>query len=186
MPAPSDGTLRLFYALWPDDATRTALMQLQHHMRGRKSPYENLHVTLAFLGPQPVERLPLLKRVLARLPSMSMPLTLDRVGYFPRKRIAWIGMHEPPQLLLDLRHALVEMLAKEGVWFDGEATFKPHVTLARDAQLPPDLVFTPIEWKADRVVLIQSVTRAEGPEYRVLAEQALDSAEPDPMGEGSA
>lgn len=172
------GELRLFYALWPDDAARTGLMQLQQAMHGRKSPYENLHVTLAFLGPQPAERLPLLKHILTHFPADPVPLTLDRIGYFPRKRIAWIGMHEVPGDLLDMRRTLVDALARDKVWFDGESAFKPHVTLARDAELPPDLVFTPITWRATEVVLVQSITRAEGPEYRILTSRNLEDASP--------
>jgi 2'-5' RNA ligase len=170
--------LRLFYALWPEDATRTGLMQLQQAMHGRKSPYGNLHITLAFLGLQPAERLPLLKDILTHLMAAPIQLTLDRVGYFPRKRIAWIGMHEGPQSLLDMRRALVDALVKDNVWFDGESSFKPHVTLARDAELPPDLVFTPITWQATEIVLVQSITHAEGPEYRILASRNLEDASP--------
>ena len=50
MPATKTETLRLFFALWPDDPTRSALAQLQTPIRGRITPYEHLHLTLAFLG----------------------------------------------------------------------------------------------------------------------------------------
>jgi len=173
MPNSSPAQVRLFYALWPDDATRTALMELQFPMRGKKTPYSNLHITLAFLGPQPSERLSLLTDILEHLQAAPMTLTLDRVGYFPRKRIAWLGMHDAPQELLDMQRALVQALIREEVWFDGESNFKPHVTLARDASLPPDLVFTPITWRAKQIVLVQSITNPEGPTYRLFASRTL-------------
>jgi 2'-5' RNA ligase len=166
-------TIRLFYALWPDDATCAELMRLQTHMHGRLTPYENLHITLAFLGQQPVSLLPALKEVLARLPTAEFTLTLDRFGYFPRKRIAWIGMHEAPEALLSLQRDLARMLSEKNVSFDNQAAFKPHVTLARSASMPPDIVFTPIIWEVRRVALVQSSTVAEGASYRLLASRSL-------------
>ena len=50
--------LRLFYALWPDQATRAALMRLQSGLAGRRIAPGNLHLTLAFLGMQPSALLP--------------------------------------------------------------------------------------------------------------------------------
>jgi RNA 2',3'-cyclic 3'-phosphodiesterase len=174
MPSSSRESLRLFYALWPDATTRTALLQLQSSMRGRKSPYENLHITLAFLGSQPPALLPVLKDILAHLPAAAMTLTLDQIGYFNRNRIAWIGMHMMPPPLIALQRNLEQALARHDVVFDHAARFKPHITLVRDALLPPDIVFTPITWHANQVTLVQSVTRPEGSTYTILASRSLE------------
>ncbi|WP_458527413.1 2'-5' RNA ligase family protein, partial [Onishia taeanensis] len=52
---------RLFLALWPDPAVREALSSTagQAHLacRGRPVAPEQLHLTLAFLGQVPTERL---------------------------------------------------------------------------------------------------------------------------------
>jgi 2'-5' RNA ligase len=138
-------TTRLFYALWPDDATRTALMQLQINFGGRLTRYENLHITLAFLGEQPTALLPALKDLLDHLPKSEMTVTLDRLGYFPRN----------------------------------------HITLARDASPPPDIVFNPIIWQVNQAVLVQSKTQPDGISYRVLASRSLDEEvwTPNALGE---
>lgn len=167
-------TLRLFFALWPDDATRTALMQVQTAMHGRLVPYGNLHLTLAFLGAQPADVLLQAEDILARLMSPPMMLTLDRVGYFPRNRVAWAGMHHMPDELKSLHDELTEALRRQGIGFDQQQNFKPHVTLARDATLAPDISFDPIVWHADRVTLVQSVTEASGSTYQVIASRSLD------------
>lgn len=174
MSTETSGSLRLFFALWPDDSTRNALRALQGSMQGRLTSYTNLHVTLAFLGQQTATLLPALKEVLARLPRTEIMLTLDRVGYFPRNRIAWAGMHEVPQALLDLHRSLIDALAGHEVQCGDQHSYTPHVTLARDATLPPDLIFTPIQWRARHVALVQSDTRQEGVHYEVLALRALD------------
>jgi RNA 2',3'-cyclic 3'-phosphodiesterase len=169
-------TLRLFFALWPDDTTRTALMQLQSSMQGRTIPYNNLHLTLAFLGQQPAAVLADASQILAHLPSLPVSLCLDRVGYFARNRIAWVGMHQVPQALLTLQQELKNALRQHEISSRDEHAFKPHITLARDATLPPDIIFTPIKWRANQVALVQSITQAEGVNYHVLASRSLDEA----------
>lgn len=174
MTAKTSESLRLFYALWPDDATSSALMQLQSPMHGRTVPYSNLHLTLVFLGQQPAALLPDLKDILNHLPRSDITLTLDRVGHFPRNRIAWAGMRHAPDALFTLHRALMQALLERKVAFNGQHDYKPHVTLARDASLPPDLAFDPIVWQANRAALVQSTTAAEGSIYRILASRALD------------
>lgn len=187
MTATRTDTLRLFFALWPDDATRAALAQLQAPIRGRITPYEHLHLTLAFLGHQPVSLVPMLKDVLLHLESASTDLTIDRVGYFMRNRIAWAGAHETPRSLQLLYRELTEALINNGIAFDNHNPFKPHVTLVRDALPPPDLAFAPIRWHANRVVLVRSDLRVEGNHYEVIASRSLDERmrTPDVPGVGS-
>jgi 2'-5' RNA ligase len=180
-------TLRLFFALWPDDQTRSALAQLQVPIRGRITPYEHLHLTLAFLGHQPVSLVPMLKDILLHLESPAADLQIDRAGYFVRNRIAWAGMHETPRALQLLYRELTEALINQGVAFDNHNPFTPHVTLVRDATMPPDLAFRPIRWHANRVVLVRSDTRVEGSHYEVIASRSLDERlrTPDVPGVGS-
>jgi 2'-5' RNA ligase len=174
MNASTPESLRLFFALWPDDATRTALMALQAAMRGRLAPYDNLHLTLAFLGQQPAALLPALKDALAHVPPSPLTLTMDRVGYFTRNHVVWAGMHDTPDALLTLQQELIQGLQRHAVAFRQEHGFKPHVTLARDAVLPADLVFEPIVWHATEIALVQSVTDADGTHYKVLASRSLE------------
>ncbi|HZW21499.1 RNA 2',3'-cyclic phosphodiesterase [Noviherbaspirillum sp.] len=174
MKAKNPGSIRLFYALWPDDPTATRLQQLQAPMHGRRIPYANLHVTLVFLGQQPVTLLPELTDILSRIPRTELSLTLDRVGYFTRNRIAWVGPSETPEALASLHGWLVQELADRKVAFNDQHRYRPHVSLARDAELPPDLTFDPIVWQARQAVLVQSTTTSEGSIYRILASRALD------------
>lgn len=182
MKSESDASLRLFFALWPDLDTRNALAALQHTVSGRLIHREDLHLTLAFLGQQPESVLPVLKDVLAHLPRGEIAFTLDRVGYFARNRIVWAGAHTTPPALLDLYARLKEGLAVHAVQWKDEREYKPHITLARDAAAPLDLVFTPIVWPVRQVALVQSQSNAEGSRYRVIAIRRLDEVlrVPDP------
>lgn len=174
MSATKTDTLRLFFALWPDDPTRSALAQLQAPIRGRITPYEHLHLTLAFLGHQPVSLVPALKDILLHLEAPATELVIDRIGYFVRSRIAWAGAHETPRPLQLLYRELTEALINQGIAFDNVNPFKPHITLVRDALQPPDLAFAPIRWRANRVVLVRSDLRVEGNHYEVIASRSLD------------
>lgn len=174
MNAKSSDSLRLFFALWPDDATASALQGLQNGMHGRLTPYGHLHVTLVFLGQQQASLLPELKEVLAHLPRCEIMLTLDHVNHFRRNRIAWAGAREIPEALFHLHEQLVQALQTRNITFKLEHDFKPHITLARDASLPADVTFDPIVWHANRVALVESVTSPEGSIYRILASRAID------------
>ncbi|MES2536542.1 MAG: RNA 2',3'-cyclic phosphodiesterase [Pseudomonadota bacterium] len=175
MEADQTQSLRLFYGLWPDELTRAALAGLQTRVKGRKTHHDNLHLTLAFLGEQPATMLPELKQILAGLPRPDMTLVLDRVGYFTRPRIAWAGMSVVPEELAGLHQALMAALAEHNIVAASHDSFKPHVTLAREAKEPDDFPFDTIHWQARQTALIQSTTGPDGLRYRVLASCDFDA-----------
>ena len=175
-------SLRLFYALWPDDMTRAALMDLQAPLSGRKTRYENLHLTLAFLGQQSIDLLPLFKSILEKLPQHAIALTVDRIGYFTRKKIAWAGMHAIPTALTALHKQLVADLVQNNVPFSPPSEFHPHITLARDADMPEELPFHPFVWQCQHAVLVASTNQQDGVAYRVLASHPLMQGEASASG----
>ena len=162
-------------ALWPDDATRAAIVKLQASVQGRITPAEDLHLTLAFLGAQPFAVLPKLQALMAKLPVAAMTLKLDCVGYFPNNRIAWAGMQRAPDTLSALRHALFAALTQQNIALNQSTYFKPHITLARDAVAVAARDVTPILWRADHIALVQSNTGDNAPRYRLLASRRLEN-----------
>ncbi|NMM36442.1 MAG: RNA 2',3'-cyclic phosphodiesterase [Glaciimonas sp.] len=167
--------VRLFYALWPDDATRAALIQLQAPMPGRITPAEDLHLTLVFLGTQPSAALPTLQAVLAALPASMLMLNVDCLGHFSKNGIIWAGMQCAPETLAALRYALLAALAQQNIAINQGARFKPHITLARDSgsdSAAQDM--TPIIWRANHIALVQSTTTGSAPRYRLLASRRLE------------
>ncbi|WP_219115339.1 RNA 2',3'-cyclic phosphodiesterase [Janthinobacterium sp. UMAB-56] len=162
---------RLFYALWPDAATRAALAAWQARLQGKPVRADKLHLTLAFLGQRPASELPALLDILAQLPARAMPLVFDHASHFPKLALAWAALAQPSPALLDLRAACMHGLAQQGLAprFEHDR-FTPHVTLARQAP-PAKQDFAPVAWQADELVLVESIKRSG--DYRILASRKL-------------
>ncbi len=166
-------TARLFYALWPDEQTRAHLRRLQESVIGRKVSPENLHLTLAFLGNQAKSLLPMLVRLLDKLPAQGFTLGIDRYGYFSKPRVAWAGPSETPAPLLTLQQALMEELNSARVPLKNDEKFRPHVTLARDANSLNEPFAPGIPWRVSKIMLIQSIQVRGGVIYSPIMEKAL-------------
>lgn len=162
------GSQRLFFALWPPADVRAALGALLPSVQGRRIPVDNLHITMAFLGQQPSERVPALRAIANTLYLADTTLIIDQLGYFSGKRIAWAGMRHPPASLMATRRTLVDAIKQAGLAFDASLAFRPHVTLAREASAPALTQIAPIRWQADRVVLVSSRPGAAGVVYTVM------------------
>lgn len=136
---------------------------------GRPVPADNLHLTLAFLGQQPVGLLPVLRALPLHWADFDCLLQFDRLGYFSRPRIAWAGMQHIPRPLMDLRQKVLAALAEAGVALPGDDSFVPHITLLRDAEPPQQNNIAPIAWRACGVVLVESIPQAGGSRYRIAS-----------------
>jgi len=165
-------TCRVFFALWPDDDTRARLGKLQSRFAdGRRIPASNFHLTLAFLGEQPAERVAALRSFPMRWTGFDCMLTLDKLGYFARQRVIWAGCTAAPDCLLQLQEDLMAAVDAQGITLpERAAVFIPHVSLLRNAVCVPSPEMPAIRWRAQKMVLAQSVTGQGGVCYRVLAE----------------
>jgi 2'-5' RNA ligase len=168
---------RLFFALWPDAGVRARLAALAQRIpaeRARVVHPDDVHLTLQFLGPVPETRIPCLiesaDAVVADGSQASIELSLRRLGYWSRPRVLWCAPEMCPAPLGMLVQALGERLTRCGFTPERRA-FAPHVTLAR--KCPGKLVqalepMTPIPWTAAGFVLVESLSVARPPRYKVL------------------
>ena len=171
---------RVFFALWPSPEAARNLADFAHSVAtragGRATRQEAMHLTLAFIGDVPVERLPDLQRAAREVRCAAFALTLDRFGLWRHNRIFWAGCNGPPPALADLSAALGAALTAAGFAVaDARRTFTPHVTLVRkmaalDAELPE---CTPVAWNNRQFVLVRSTQSADGSSYRTIAEFPL-------------
>lgn len=166
-------SLRLFYALWPDEQTRHRLAALQAGIHGRKVDTANLHLTLAFLGSQPRDSLPMLEGVMQSLTLTPFRLTIDEYGYFSKPQIVWVGPSSPPDVLMAMQRALWQSLIDHGVSLKPVAGFRPHVTLARDAERLDRAWESPVEWPVGTIALVESIAVPGGVRYRPLASRQI-------------
>lgn len=173
-------TQRVFFALWPDYATRLNMQRVfkqspQSRQEGRKFLLQNLHLTLHYIGQVGQTKLDCLHRAAKTLHGESFQLSLDHFGAFTRARVFWSGPSIVPTALKQLHTGLGEALA--GCDYRVEArTFTPHVTLMRKVRCEQSSLIQhePVIWKVDQFALVESVSVTGGVEYRPLAFYGLN------------
>lgn len=174
---------RLFFALWPDAATRheinhvAALLQLAHPgLRARWVRPERFHATLNFLGDFSVVPDEVLVKAMAAaggVRSAAFTWTLDYVASFRgREPPCVLRGAVVPEALLALWRNMQAGLQETGLQLRSERQFTPHVTLAyaRHA-LPAPTPVTPVVWQARRFALVHSLV-GQG-SYQVLGSWEL-------------
>ena len=137
--------MRLFIALPVTENAWRALAETQEALRrkgarGRFTPPENRHMTLAFLGsvedPAPVTE------AMKRVPVPKAALTFDRLTLFGDVLVA---LYRKNDALEQYAQALRAALDEAGIHYDRKP-FRPHITLCRKTALPyPDFRLYPFE-----------------------------------------
>jgi 2'-5' RNA ligase len=176
---PPHKTLRLFFALWPNAAERTALAAwqpaLQRVCGGRAMRAEGLHATLLFLGEVEVGRLEALQLAAQEVIAPAFTLLLDVAHYWGHNHIVFAAPGHAPPALLQLVGSLEHSLQRHHFKFDARS-FKPHITLLRkarwsDSPLPP---LPALAWQMHDFALVQSLGDEQGVRYEVLARFPLN------------
>jgi 2'-5' RNA ligase len=183
--------VRLFVAVHlPTELTdrAAALLPLALPAVKRVRP-ELMHVTLAFLGWTPDDRLDAVNDA-ARTAAAGHPafdLTLSGAGRFPatgRPRVVWLGIGEGASALAALADAVAAQLRDRQLSFD-DRLFAPHLTLARvrdDASGPEArtvaaaveaMVVPLLRARIDRIAVVESVLSPKGPRYASRLEVPL-------------
>lgn len=182
-PAPRE-THSLFFALWPDDATRARIAAAADALhagdatRGRRIKPHRYHLTLHFLGERasfPHDLAAHAGAAAAGVHAATFDLPLDSVGSFDGAgKPCWLGCSTTPDALRSLYDQLGDALRRAGCRGAGGPRFVPHVTLLRDAERCTQ-ARSPvrIDWHVDEFVLIHSRTQPPAP-YRRLGEWPLD------------
>jgi 2'-5' RNA ligase len=174
---------RLFFALWPDEATRAAISTRTadhvHGAGGRATAHENLHVTVAFLGSVAESRITCVEEAAARTAGESFDLVLTRVDYWKRSRILSLCPIETPPALVAVVAHLWQALSACALERETRP-FRAHVTLARDARSPRGLAveIEAVVWRVHELSLVESVTAQEGARYERLKSWPLAPGNP--------
>jgi RNA 2',3'-cyclic 3'-phosphodiesterase len=175
-------TVRVFFAIWPDDVAQKQLAGLIKRSRlaslcnGRETKPENIHLTLAFLGavePHKLEALRVVANGMAESKLRAFDFAVEEIRYWKRKRIVYATPASVPRELLDLVNALSEGLSTAGFLLEQRA-YAPHITLMRDAscQIMPELP-EPVVWRVREWMLIKSELASDGSVYSPIGRWRL-------------
>ena len=135
---------------------------------GREVHYEDLHITLQFLGQVTAERYQCMEKVTGSVKAPYICLKIDTIGYWSGPKIIWCKPSKIPgqltELVSDLRNKMLNCGFKPE-----KREYKPHITLARKAKsIGSCQIDKPIEWNIGEFVLVTSDSSNRIPRYTVL------------------
>jgi len=187
--------MRLFLAISLPPATVAAIGEAIAPLRTaapalRWIPLEKWHLTVRFIGDQPIERIGEIREALdaATRRHVEAPLAIGGIGAFPnfrRARVIWIGVAPDPRLEM-LHHDVESACVALGMEHEGRP-FRPHVTLARMTPGTDESTLRALARAArrvrysetidaDSVDLMASELAPDGPRYRLIHSSPLLAA----------
>jgi 2'-5' RNA ligase len=163
-PETPPGTLRLFFALWPNDevraqlATQRDLMQ-QEYGGSHGVAADRFHLTLLFMPDFPEEQLSLLMACGDDIRVAPFDLTINARSHFKQNKVAYLGNEPQTASLFRLQERLVKRVTKAIGIAPIRDQFNPHITAVRGCRhFPsPRAVNPTIPWRVDNFVLIHSI-----------------------------
>lgn len=176
---PVDGIWqRCFIALAPDVATRDALAAIEVPTGARRVPYEQLHLTVTFIGSLTVERCDVLAARLAEQDTPVESAGITAIEHWPgsahpRLTVATLAMTDG---LVKLDWRIRSLMIELGLPVDARA-FRPHITLARFAREAgavnhPMRPSPNLTASFESLILYSSTLARHGARYRALASAA--------------
>jgi RNA 2',3'-cyclic 3'-phosphodiesterase len=164
--------VRLFFAVFPDSETRgriaAAAQALALADGSRWVPAENYHLTLAFIGEVPRDKLGALKGVGAAQRARKFTVRLDAYEYWPKAGVVIAAASACPEPLEHLHRALGAALERCDVALDSRP-FRPHITMARKVPQAPVLqAMSEIVWTPRSFQLVRSVSTPDRSVYTVV------------------
>ncbi|MFQ5531141.1 MAG: RNA 2',3'-cyclic phosphodiesterase [Candidatus Nanoarchaeia archaeon] len=139
---------------------------------GKKTEFENLHLTLKFLGEVSKEKLEHINNGLRTINFKRLECSIDSTGVFSEKyiRIVWLHLNGCSELQKQIDEVLEKMFQKE-------KRFMGHITIARVKSIKDKqrflkefkkIKFEKIYFKVNSFYLKRAILKPEGPEYKVL------------------
>ena len=138
---------------------------------GRVTRVDAIHLTLAFLGDVDEGRLAVLRKL--RTKGKRHVLRIDAARYHKANGMVWVGPAKIPGPLSEMVASLAAFL-KSNDFRTEERPFAAHITLLRNAGVPPEIPELPrIDWRVDEMVLVRSRLSPKGSSYEVLQRYPL-------------
>jgi len=162
-------SVRLFFALWPDQAVREKILScssaILRKQKGRQVADYNLHMTLHFIGNTTIDNMQCLDAQASRVASPAFNLVIDKVGYFQKPGIIWLGCNFIPAQL-GLLHSNLGSQLSSCEYEPEKRKYRPHISLFRKASLiGKPLIEKPFSWQPEGFSLIESTPERNGVKY---------------------
>jgi 2'-5' RNA ligase len=168
-------TLRLFFALWPDDETRQKLAQFSQAIQPnafKPVPPHNFHVTLVFIGNVNKADELVIKQRAASISSEPFVIVFDQLSYWNKPKVISLTSQHPPDPLMILSESLNRAVTSCGLETDSKP-YNPHITLVRHVSTFIERDCDPFVWRANSFCLVESCSEIDGVRYTVKEEWPL-------------
>jgi RNA 2',3'-cyclic 3'-phosphodiesterase len=164
--------VRVFCALRLPDPVLDEVVawQEEHVVRARAVPRPNLHVTLAFLGWTPRERLDEIFGELRTAAAVARPMRLEPVRYRETRSVGMLVLSDEGGAARGFAEDVHGRLERLGVYEREGREWLPHLTVARFRERPrlrPPLPETGAIVPSEAAAYL-SLLRPSGAEYVVL------------------
>lgn len=173
-----DARVRLFCALVLPDPARAAIVEWQATLGSgdfRVVPPDNLHVTLAFLGPRPERELDAIGVRVENAAREAHPIRFTVRRYRETRSVGMLVLEDEGGAATALAADLATRLERLGVYRPEKRRWLPHLTVVRFRKPPrlapdaPELEFMP----SDAAVYLSRL-RPSGAEYVVVQKFGLN------------
>lgn len=165
----------------PDDQKKIVWNSIQEFKRlnlpVKWVEYENLHITLKFLGEIDEKKLAQILPVLSSISNntKSFSMQLESFGCFPgirNPRVLWAGVSQGTNEIISLAEQLENGLVKFGFKKEGKK-FHPHLTIGRIKTFckVDDIINTSIKtepFNVNEFILFKSTLLSTGPVYEKI------------------
>lgn len=128
--------MRVFIAVEIPEKTKKEIVKIQNELpefKGKKTEYENLHLTLKFLGEVDEEEIKEIKKRLNQIKLKKFFAEINSIGMFS-DRIIWMGIKNCRELQKEIDEKLSDL-------FEKEKRFMGHLTIARIKNLGNKNIF---------------------------------------------
>jgi 2'-5' RNA ligase len=121
--------MRTFISIEIPDTIKKEILKIQNALpefKGKKTEFENLHLTLKFLGEVDKEKIELVRERLKKIKFKEFEAEIDFIGVFSEKfiRIIWLHIKNCDELQKEIDDKLGDL-------FEKEKRFMGHLTIAR-------------------------------------------------------
>ncbi len=180
--------MRCFISIDIPEEIKDSIREIQNQLPeffGKKTEFENLHLTLKFLGEVDENQIEEVKRRLREINFNEFKTEINELGVFDNRRskkysrkiIVWLHLTKCEELQKQVDEALKDLLSEE-------VRFMSHLTIARVKDVKEknnfldDLKKVKLQrmmFNVDAFRLKKSVLTADGPVYETLEEYVLDA-----------